>query len=147
MSPILVFRAKDVAPFSPAGAEAAFQSRLLVDETGVGSKALVVNLFTLRPGHSTEAGAHPHPYDEVYYVLRGRGRVSLGDPPASYDVGPDSVVFIPGGTRHALANAGDDDLELITMMPHQMVPGVNGVYDERLRAWGTGFRLLEPQAP
>ena len=147
MSSKLVFRAKDVAPFSPAGAEAAFESRLLVDPTGVGSTALAVNHFTLKPGHHTEAGSHPRPYDEVYYVLRGRARLSLGDPPEEFDLQPDMVAFIPGGTRHALVNTGDEDLELITMMPHEMVAGVNTVYDERLRVWGTGFRLLESKTP
>ena len=81
MSPKLVFHAKDVMPFSPAGAEAAFESRLLIDASGVGSTDLAVNHFTLKPGHSTDPGAHPKPYDEVYYVLRGSGRVSLGHPP------------------------------------------------------------------
>jgi mannose-6-phosphate isomerase-like protein (cupin superfamily) len=143
----LVFRVKDVVPFSPAGAQAAFESRLLVDQTGVGSTALVVNHFTLKPGHSTEAGSHPRPYDEVYYVLRGRGRVSLGDPPEQHDLTPDMLVFIPGGTRHALENTGPEDLELITMMPHEMIEGVNSLYDQRLRDWGTGFRLLDSKAP
>jgi quercetin dioxygenase-like cupin family protein len=147
MSSKLVFRAKDVMPFSPPGAEAAFESRLLIDETGVGSRALAVNHFTLKPGHSTEAGAHPPPYDEIYYVLRGRARVSLGDPPEQHELAPDMVVFIPGGTRHALLNNGDEDFEIITMMPHQMIAGINGVYDARRRAWGTGFRLIEPPAP
>ena len=141
MSPKLVFHAKDVMPFSPPGAESAFESRLLIDPSGVGSTDLVVNHFTLKPGHSTEAGAHPAPYDETYYVLRGHARVSLGDPAVEADISADMVVFIPGGTRHALLNTGSEDLEIVTMMPHPMRPGINGVYDARLRAWGTGFRL------
>ena len=139
----LVFHAKDVQPFSPAGAETAFESRLLIDPTGVGSTHLLVNHFTLKPGHHTDAGAHPAPYDEIYYVLRGQGRVSLGDPAVDTDITPDMVVFIPGGTRHALLNIGDGDLEIITMMPHAIRPGINGLYDERLRVWGTGFRLKD----
>jgi mannose-6-phosphate isomerase-like protein (cupin superfamily) len=147
MTAPLVFRAKDVAPFSPPGAETAFESRLLIDSTGVGSTALAVNHFTLKPGHSTEAGAHPRPYDEVYYVLRGHARVTLGEPPEDHEIAPDMVVFIPGGTRHALLNTGPDDLEIVTMMPHEMREGVNGLYDARLRAWGTGFRLIDSTAP
>ena len=106
MSPKLVFHAKDVVPFSPPGAEAAFESRLLIDPSGVGSTDLAVNHFTLKPGHHTDPGAHPKPYDEIYYVLRGTGRVSLGNPPEDTDLVPDMVVFIPGGTRHALENTG-----------------------------------------
>ena len=143
MSPKPVFHAKDVMPFSPPGAEAAFESRLLIDPSGVGSTDLAVNHFLLKPGQHTNPGAHPKPYDEIYYVLRGQGRVSLGHPPEDTDLTPDMVVFIPGGTRHALLNTGADDLEIITMMPHPMRPGINSVYDERLRAWGTGFRLVD----
>ena len=139
----LVFHAQDVQPFSPAGAEAAYESRLLIDPTGVGSTHLLVNHFTLKPGHSTDPGAHPAPYDEIYYVLRGQGRVSLGNPAVDTDLTPDMVVFIPGGTRHALHNPGPADLEIITMMPHAIRPGINGLYDERLRVWGTGFRLKD----
>ena len=61
MSPKLVFRAKDVMPFSPPGAEAAFESRLLIDPSGVGSTDLVVNHFLLKPGQHTDPGAHPKP--------------------------------------------------------------------------------------
>ena len=147
MSPKLVFHAKDVMPFSPPGAEAAFESRLLIDLSGVGSTDLAVNHFLLKPGQHTDPGAHPKPYDEVYYVLRGQGRVSLGNPPEDTDLTPDMVVFIAGGTRHALLNTGVVDLEIITMMPHPMRPGINGLYDERLRAWGTGFRLVDKPTP
>ena len=66
-------------------------------------------------------------------MLRGLGRVSLGNPPEDTDLTPDMVVFIPGGTRHALVNTGPDDLEIITMMPHPMRPGVNSLYDARLK--------------
>src|SRR5438270_10280827 len=84
MASKLVFQARDVMPFSPPGAEAAFESRLLVDASGVGSQALAVSHFTLKPGHSTDPGAHPPPYDEVYYVLRGQAQLTLGNPPEQY---------------------------------------------------------------
>jgi mannose-6-phosphate isomerase-like protein (cupin superfamily) len=144
----LVFNAKDVEGFSPAGVNGAFVSRLLVDPDGVGAQSLVVNHFILRPGQTTRpAGSHPAPYDEVYYVLRGRGRLYLGDEPGVFELGPDSVAFIPGGTAHGVDNTGDEDLELLTIMPGPLRPGVNSVYDGRRAAWGTGFRLVTDQAP
>jgi mannose-6-phosphate isomerase-like protein (cupin superfamily) len=138
-----VIRARDVAPFSPKGAEGDYRSRLLVDDESVGSRNLVVNQFTLLPGRSTEAGTHPAPYDEVYYILRGRGILTLGDPPAPrHEVGPDTLAFIPAGTVHQLENTGPEPLDMLTMMPHLPVQGVNTVYDARKREWGTSFRLL-----
>lgn len=108
----------------------------------MGAQALVVNLFTLRPGKTTgPGGSHPAPYDEVYYVLRGHGLLHLGDPAETTEVGPDSVAFIPGGTIHWVDNTGDENLDLITIMPGPLREGVNSVYDGRRQAWGTGFRL------
>jgi mannose-6-phosphate isomerase-like protein (cupin superfamily) len=135
----LVQKAKEVKGFAPAAAGGAYVSRLLVDQDTVGSTRLTVNHFTLRPGQSTPPGSHPAPYDEVYYVLRGRGVVHLGHEGAveSFAIEPDSVVFIPAGTVHALDNTAAEDLELITVMPEQPVEGVNPIYDERRRTWKT----------
>lgn len=141
MSRRLVIRTEEVAGFAPAGAEDSYVSRMLVDRESVGSDALVVNHFTLRPGKGTAPGHHPDPYDEVYYVLRGRGVVSLGDPPEAFELEPDTVVFIPSGTTHAVENTGTDDLALLTVMPHQLVEGANALYDERRRTWGSSFKL------
>ena len=71
----------------------------------------------LRPGKSTPSGSHPTPYDELYYVLSGLGVLHLGGKPEVYDVSPDWVASIPGGTPHALHNTGNQDLELLTIMP------------------------------
>ncbi|MDB5059566.1 MAG: hypothetical protein JWO59_3038, partial [Chloroflexi bacterium] len=56
---------------------------------------------------------------------------------------PGMVAFIPSETNHGLENTGPDDLVLLTMMPHQPVPGANSVYDARKTAWGTSFKLEE----
>jgi mannose-6-phosphate isomerase-like protein (cupin superfamily) len=49
-----------------------------------------------------EAGAadpqSPHAEDEVYVVMRGRGRFRGGD--ASREVGPGSVLFVPAHLDH-----------------------------------------------
>jgi mannose-6-phosphate isomerase-like protein (cupin superfamily) len=114
----------------------------LVDQESVGSKRLTVNHFTLKPGKSTGAGSHPEPYDELYYVLHGHARLRLGDPPETFDIEPGTVAFIPAGTSHALDNTGTEDLEILTVMPEQLVQGANPLYDARLQAWGTSFRLI-----
>ena len=139
----LVFKTKDVAGFSLSGVEDSWESRLLVDKEGVGSNSLVVNHFTLRPGKSTgEAGSHPEPFEEVYYVLAGTGIVYLGDPAQEFELSPGVVVFIPGGTLHRVVNTGMEDLELLTIMPGELPEGINPVYDGRRRAWGKTFKLV-----
>jgi len=142
MSCQLVFRIADVAGFSPAGAEGMWVSRLLIDKESVGSNQLVVNHFLLKSGKSTQPGRHPNPYDEVYYVLKGRGLLQLGEQ-EPFELEPDTIAFIPAGTLHALSSSGGMDLELLTIMPQQLVAGVNPIYDERLQSWGTSFRLAK----
>jgi mannose-6-phosphate isomerase-like protein (cupin superfamily) len=137
----LVFNAQQVVGFSPRGYEHDFESRMLVDAESVGSQRLVMNYFVLKPGKSTDPGDHPTPFDEIYYVLRGQGVVYLGPEHEPFDLIPDSVVFIPSGTTHALTNTGSDDLEMITVMPGPLAAGANTLYDERKATWGTSFRL------
>jgi mannose-6-phosphate isomerase-like protein (cupin superfamily) len=137
----MVFNAKEVEGFSPPKEADAFTSRLLVDQESVGSQKLVMNHFTLRSGKSTGAGSHPPPFDEIYYVLRGSGIVFLGNDREPYVLAPDSYVFIPSGTLHYLVNDGNQDLEMITVMPGPLVKGANTLYDQRKETWGKSFRL------
>ena len=139
----LVFNASEVEGFSPAEAQGAFTSRMLVDQESVGSQRLVMNHFTLKPGKSTGAGSHPAPFDEIYYLLHGTGVVYLGPDHQPHDIRPDSYVFIPAGTIHYLTNTGDQDLEMITLMPGPMAAGGNPLYDERKKVWGTSFKLKQ----
>lgn len=147
MSKLRVVRAKDVMGFAPEGLEDAYTSRLLIDEEGVGSPKLQVVHATLKPGKTPGGGAaHPVPYDEAYYILRGQGLMEFDEGREQYEVGPDTAIFIPGGTWHRIENTGTEDLEFLTIWP--MAPqeeGVNGVYDGRIRAWGTSFRLVAPR--
>ena len=49
-----------------------------------------------------EAGARdpqsPHGEDELYYVVSGRGRITVGD--ETRDVGPGSLVFVAASVPH-----------------------------------------------
>ncbi len=140
-----VIRAKDVASFVPTDGEGKFESRLLVDGQSVGSQNLVVNHFTLKPGQKTYCGHHPSPFEEVYYILRGRGILTLGTKAKRhYRVEPDTVAYIAPMEDHQIENIGLEDLEMLTIMPRHPVPGVNSVYDERVVRWGTSFKL-KPQ--
>jgi mannose-6-phosphate isomerase-like protein (cupin superfamily) len=142
-----IVKASEVMGFSPAGSGGAYISRLLIESEGVGSDRLMVVHATLKPGKAPggDAAAHPPPYDEAYYILRGCGRMEFGEGDESYEVGADTAIFIPAGTPHKITNTGTKDLEFLTIWP--LTPaeeGVNGVYDERKRAWGRSFRRADP---
>lgn len=142
----LVVRADEVEPFVLPGDEGIYESQCLIDGDSVGSRDLNVNRFTLKPGKRLHGAAHPAGSDECYYVLRGRGRLALGGDPRTgegaevCDIAPDTAIFIPGGTFHALDNPSDEDLVILTIWPRLPAPGANAIYDARRQAWGTSFR-------
>ena len=139
-----VINAKKVMGFSPTGNENNYISRLLIDDQSVGSRNLVMNHFTLLPGKSTSPGSHPSPFEEVYYILRGKGLLTLGgEKGVQYEVTADTAAYIPCDTVHELKNIGEEPLVMLTMMPFLPTPGANGLYDERKKQWGTSYREVE----
>lgn len=62
---------------------------------------------TLRAGQKTRAHYHPKA-EEIYYILRGQGRMSLGG--MERGVGPGDAIGIPPGTTHQIAQTGEADL-------------------------------------
>ena len=142
-----IVKVNEIEGFYPEDMGGAYASRLLIESEGVGSSRLMLVHATLQPGTSPgEGAAHPLPYDEAYYILRGQGRMEFGDEDKSYEVGPDTAIFIPAGTVHVITNTGEGNLEFLTIWP--LTPaeeGVNGVYDERVRRWGTSFRMVAPE--
>jgi mannose-6-phosphate isomerase-like protein (cupin superfamily) len=62
----------------------------------------------VEPGITT-AWHHVAGTVERYIIAEGRGRVEVGEFPAS-DVGPGDVVIIPAGVRQRITNIGDRDL-------------------------------------
>lgn len=144
MKKSFVVSADDVAPYCPAVLNGKYESRLLVCPDGAGSSKLSITQATVKPGVSSGEGeVHPTPYDESFYILRGKARVDFPDENKSYEAGPDTAVFIPAGTKHRIVNIGEDDLVFLGLMPiFPMEEGINPVIDARRRDWGTSFRMV-----
>lgn len=143
----LIVRADEVEVFTIPETEGIYESQCLIDRESVGSEDLNVNRGTVKAGQRLHGGSHPTGSDECYYVLRGRARLALGGDAETgegaevHEIGPDTAIFIPGGTYHALDNPYAEDLVILTLWPHHPKPGDNGIYDARIAAWGTSFRL------
>lgn len=138
-----VIRVSNVVGYSPPGQEKKYVSRLLVDAESVGSKNLVLNHFTLFPGEKTYSGSHPSPFEEVYYILRGKGILTLdGVNGERHEMNSDTVAYIASEREHQIENVGDEPLEMITMMPFQPKKGANSLYDARKEEWGTSFKEI-----
>jgi quercetin dioxygenase-like cupin family protein len=63
----------------------------------------------LKPGRVIEL--HADPYEEVYYLLQGRGVMTVGDEEERVRAG--DAVWLPYGVSHALRNDGDNDCVIL----------------------------------
>jgi mannose-6-phosphate isomerase-like protein (cupin superfamily) len=63
----------------------------------------------LKPGSGI--GYHEQKEDEVYYVLSGRGVMTLDDKPT--EIGPGPAVLTRPGSSHGLKQVGSEDLVIL----------------------------------
>lgn len=74
-----------------------------------GGEGGVANIHVVRV---TKGEAHVHEgYDEAYYVLSGRGKLTAGDD--IQRLCPGAAAVIPAGTVHALEVEGGEPLEFV----------------------------------
>lgn len=71
--------------------------------------ALTAGVAELEPGGWL--GLHRHAPAEIYYVLEGRGIVTLDG--VEHEVSAGSAVFIPGNVEHGSRNPGDAPLRVL----------------------------------
>lgn len=81
--------------------------RSILDRTNSTAANQSLAEATLSPGAATEPHRHPVT-EEVYYVLRGIGRMTVGE--EVREVGPGDGILIPPGTRHTIRNVGVEPL-------------------------------------
>jgi mannose-6-phosphate isomerase-like protein (cupin superfamily) len=70
---------------------------------------LVFRKRALKPGSGI--GYHEQKEDEIYYVLSGRGVMTIDD--KSFDVTPGTAVLTRPGSSHGLKQTGPDDLVIL----------------------------------
>ena len=69
--------------------------------------------FEVEPGGYTSLDQHAH--DHGVMVLRGRGRVLLGE--EEFDIGFGDVVYVPPNEVHQFKNVGDEPLGFLCVIP------------------------------
>ncbi len=72
-------------------------------------KSMSLAVAVIPPGESTRP--HYHEFDEVYWILEGRGTVYLDD--RALEVGPEDCVEIPRGTVHWVRNEGTEPMRIL----------------------------------
>jgi len=71
--------------------------------------ALVFRKRALKPGSGI--GYHEQKEDEIYYVLSGRGTMTIDG--KAFDVGPGDAVLTRPGSSHGLKQTGAEDLVIM----------------------------------
>ena len=70
---------------------------------------LVFRKRALKPGSGI--GLHEQKEDEIYYVLSGRGQMTLDG--KTFEVGPGTAILTRPGSSHALKQTGREDLVIL----------------------------------
>lgn len=81
--------------------------RSILDRTNASANNQSLAEATLPPGAATESHHHPRT-EEIYYILRGTGRMTVGS--EERQVGPGDGILIPPDTRHTIRNTGTGPL-------------------------------------
>ena len=80
-----------------------------------GTGPLSLGIYGLSAGESDPQ--QPHAEDEVYYIVRGSGRMRIGD--RARAVTPGSVVFVGAGAEHRFHSIEEDLEVLVVFAPPQ----------------------------
>jgi mannose-6-phosphate isomerase-like protein (cupin superfamily) len=81
--------------------------RVLVDDE-VGSTQVTQFVGSIPPGRAPD---HFHEYEEVLFILRGKGRMWAGE--TNTPIAPGSCIYLPKRQVHCVENTGDDELRLL----------------------------------
>jgi mannose-6-phosphate isomerase-like protein (cupin superfamily) len=99
------------------------------------------------PPRLTGPALHVHPADQLYYVLRGRLKVQLGE--AEVVAEPDDLIFIPAGVPHRNINEWDEEevhVELIAPAPRAGRPLSSPSTTSGVQNAHAGVRRLDKNA-
>jgi quercetin dioxygenase-like cupin family protein len=103
-------------PFDALGAPV----RRLIHPNTVGSVGLGVSICDMPPGARVQL--HRHSYEESYFVISGRGTMSL-EGVGSIELRPDLLVYIAPGLVHGQVNDGDEPLRILCSLAPPPVEG------------------------
>lgn len=83
------------------------QFQLLCEENVTGATDLAAGIVVLPPGQC-QPGAASHPKtEELYFVLKGKGKIQVGE--EVHDIEEGVLVYIPFNTGHRLYNTQEDE--------------------------------------
>ena len=98
---------KDVKSYIPEGHSGTVNCTLIDEKTGI--KDFILIHGEVHPGGRAEA--HSHPFDQGFYVLSGRGKVTIDG--KEYQVEGGSAYCAPAGVTHQVVALGPEPLRVL----------------------------------
>lgn len=96
-----------------AGGQAVFNPEKMGKASLAMTERFFVGLNAFEPGQEHKLHTHAG-QDKLYFVLEGRGEVTVGAEKAQ--LGPGDLVVVQAGEEHALRNWGPERLVVMVMM-------------------------------
>ncbi|PYH98270.1 RmlC-like cupin, partial [Aspergillus ellipticus CBS 707.79] len=91
---------------TPGHGDVTWQTLFTQPTTATSDLSAGIAVCPPRTGHLC---AHRHAQAEMYYVLEGKGVVTVDG--TAYEVGKGAAVFIPGDAEHSVVNVADEEGE------------------------------------
>ena len=89
--------------------------RTLISGDRTPTHALTLGVVEIASGAEDESRPHRHAQPEAYYVVSGRGVVTISG--AEHRVEAGAAVFIPGGAEHCARCTSREPLKLLYVFP------------------------------
>ena len=105
---IIINRERASVIKTPHGSEL----RPLMDRTTSGITQCSLAEEVLPPGRAVTPHHHRE-LEEVYYILSGSGRMTVGE--ESSEVAAGDAIYVPRGHRHTLENTGGEPIRLLVV--------------------------------
>ena len=84
--------------------------RPLIDRTSSAITQCSLAEEILPPGRAVTPHHHRQ-IEEIYYIVSGRGVITVGDEQSEVEAG--DAVYVPRGARHTLENTGSEPIRLL----------------------------------
>jgi quercetin dioxygenase-like cupin family protein len=99
--------------------------RTLLSADRTPSDSLTLGVAAMQPGDAL--GEHRHEQPELYFVVSGEGQVAVDG--VERRVRPGTAIFLPGNTRHGIANTGSAELRFIYVFAADSFADVDYVFE------------------
>ena len=109
--PVINYRDMESVEVRMDGVKGAHKAVIIGENEGW--KDYTLRVFRLEPGGYTPR--HQHDWEHVNHVIRGRGKLRLGD--TVHELGEKDFAMVPPNTEHQFENPYNSPFEFICIVP------------------------------